>query len=169
MPTAFTILVCSSILQAPFCTSCLFIACFAVSYLGDSITSVLLLFIVCLLPHFPQFLRVWGETRPLPLHADLNIHQYLCTLTFFHATQKTAWLWWPWIPWRLRSTVIATSVVPTNAAESSFKVHTDRPWSHYMGLYNAYFHPWTDVPLSCMWSVVTLRYCCIVVGIAWYM
>lgn len=105
--------------QAPFCTSCLFIACFAVSHLGDSITSVLLLFIVCLLPHFPQFLRVWGETRPLPLHADLNIHQYLCTLTFFHATQKTAWLWWPWIPWRLRSTVISTSVVPTNTAESS--------------------------------------------------
>lgn len=119
MPTAFTILVCSSILQAPFCTSCLFIACFAVSHLGDSITSVLLLFIVCLLPHFPQFLRVWGETRPLPLIADLNIHRYLFTLISFHATQKTAWLWWPWIPWRLSSTVIATSVVPTNAAESS--------------------------------------------------
>lgn len=75
---------------SPFCTSCLFFASFAVSHLGDSIISVLLIFITCLLPHFPQYIRVSGETLPLPLHADLNIHYSYAFIPRHHVMQQ----WW---------------------------------------------------------------------------
>lgn len=145
MPNTFTILVCPSILQAlsaPVASSVLLLPCpiWAIVlfqyylyslpvYCHTSHNISVSQARLCLFPFMPILISIIH----MPLYLDIM------------SCNAKNWHWWRWIPWRLRSTVIATSVVQTNADESSQNHESsfNRPWPLWKGLYNAYFHPWT--------------------------